>query len=50
MTDSSPWLIKPKITKEKYLKILKEFKGGLWSKEDDEKREKMKKKEKNLNW
>src|SRR3989344_649388 len=46
--DSS--VIKPKITKEKYLKILKGFPGNLWTGKDDIALAKMRQKEKFWRW
>lgn len=56
MADKSPFVIKPKVTKEEYTKILIKINqymkkhGPLWTKEDDLAREKMRKKEKFWNW
>ena len=48
--DLSVNIIKPKIPKEKYLELLKGFKGDLWTRQDDVNRVKMKKKDKPRNW
>ena len=48
--DLSSSVIKPKIVKEKYLELLRRFKGDLWSKQDEAERTKMKKRERNWNW
>jgi AbrB family looped-hinge helix DNA binding protein len=56
MVVDSPRSIKPKVTRKEYVKILQgmsrsmEKHGPLWTKEDDVAREKMRKKEKYLNW
>lgn len=56
MADESPYVIKPKYSREEYLKILKKISrymkkyGPLWTEEDDKAREEMRKKEKFLDW
>lgn len=50
ISDLSSSVIKPKIPKDKYLLLLKGFKGKLWSKQDEDERTKMKKKDKSWNW
>ena len=53
ISDMSGYVIKPKQTKEEALKFMKKLAKSrivLWTKEDDEAREKMRKKEKYLNW
>ncbi|OGG00956.1 hypothetical protein A2153_02565 [Candidatus Gottesmanbacteria bacterium RBG_16_38_7b] len=50
MADFSSSVIKPEISKEKYLLLLKEFKGKLWSAQDDVERVRMKKSEKKWDW
>ena len=50
ISDMKTNAIKPKYTKTEYLKILKTFKGGLWTEEDDKNREEIEKKEKFYNW
>ena len=48
--DKSSLSIKPKIPKDKYLLLLKSFKGDLWSDEDEKARIKLRRKERFLNW
>lgn len=56
MADKSPYIIKPKYTKEEYSKILTKISqyikkhGPLWTREDDKAREEMRKKEKFWDW
>ena len=53
MADESPYVIKPKYSREEYLKILKKYSKStlvLWTKEDDKTREEMRKKEKFWDW
>ena len=56
MADESPFVIKPKYTKEEYLKVLEKISlymkknGPIWTKEDDKNREIMRKKEKKWDW
>ncbi len=53
ISDMSEFVIKPKVTKEEALKFMKKLaksKVVLWTKEDDEAREIMRKKEKIWNW
>lgn len=53
MADESPYVIKPKYSREEYLKILKKYSNSkliLWTDEDDKAREEMRKKEKFWDW
>ena len=53
MVDQSPYVIKPKYSREEYLKILKKYSKSklvLWTKEDEKTREEMRKKEKFWDW
>ena len=53
MADESPYVIKPKYSREEYLKILKKYSKSklvLWTDEDDKAREEMRKKEKFWDW
>lgn len=53
---NSGYVIKPKYSKDEYIKVLKSVTayikkyGPLWTEEDDKAREIMRKKEKYLNW
>ena len=56
IADESPYIIKPKYTRDEYTKVLARISdymqkhGPLWTKADDVAREKMRKKEKIWNW
>lgn len=56
MVSESPYVIKPKYSKEEYLKVLEKISlymkknGPIWTKEDDKNREIMRKKEKKWDW
>ena len=53
IADESPYIIKPKYTKEEYMKVLEKISKSklvLWTKTDDRARERMRKKEKIWNW
>ena len=56
LADESPYVIKPKYTKEEYMKVLQRIAsymkkhGPIWTKEDDKARERMRKKEKIWDW
>ncbi|MBI5613440.1 AbrB/MazE/SpoVT family DNA-binding domain-containing protein [Candidatus Gottesmanbacteria bacterium] len=50
MVVDSPRVIKPTLSRKEYVKALQAMHGVLWTKEDDRAREKMRKKEKYLNW
>lgn len=56
IADDSPYIIKPKYTKEEYIKVLARISlymqkhGSLWTKEDDKARKAMRKKEKIYDW
>lgn len=50
MVVDSPRVIKPTLSRKEYVKALRAMHGVLWTKEDDIAREKMRKKEKYLNW
>ena len=50
MVVDSPRVIKPTLSRKEYVKALQAMHGVLWTKEDDIAREKMRKKEKYLNW
>ena len=53
MARESPYVIKPKYSREEYLKILKKYSKSklvLWTDKDDKAREEMRKKEKFWDW
>lgn len=56
IASESPYVIKPKYSKEEYLKVLEKISlfmkknGPIWTREDDKNREIMRKKEKKWDW
>lgn len=53
IVDKSGYMIKPKYTRKQYMAVIKKLaksKKVFWTKEDDEAREEMRKKEKFWDW